>query len=46
MPKLSKSLTDAINAQIQGEIESAYLYLDMSTQCASQNLPGAELEHV
>ena len=41
MPKLSKSLTDAINAQIQDEIGSAYLYLDMSTQCASQNLPGA-----
>lgn len=40
MPKLSESLCEAINAQIQNEIASAYLYLDMSAQCATRTLKG------
>ena len=41
MPKLSKSLGDAMNAQVQNELASAYLYLAMSTACAVRNLKGS-----
>ena len=37
---LSKRLEDAINKQINVELWSAYLYLSMSTHCASEGLPG------
>ena len=37
---LSKKLEDAINAQIQAELYSAYLYLSMSTYFESINLTG------
>ena len=40
MPKLSKSLADAINAQVQNELAGAYLYLAMSAECSIQNLKG------
>ncbi len=40
MPKLSKSLADAINAQVQNELAAAYLYLAMSAECSIQNLKG------
>jgi ferritin len=41
MPKLSKSLCDAMNTQVQNELASAYLYLAMSAGCAAQNLKGS-----
>jgi len=41
MPKLSKSLCDAMNTQVQNELASAYLYLAMSAGCAEQNLKGS-----
>jgi len=41
MPKLSKSLCDAMNVQVQNELASAYLYLAMSAGCAAQNLKGS-----
>jgi len=41
MPKLSKSLCDAMNTQVLNELASAYLYLAMSTGCAAQNLKGS-----
>ena len=41
MPRLSKSLCDAINEQIGNEMSSAYLYLGLSTQCAARNLKGS-----
>jgi len=41
MPKLSKSLCDAMNVQVQNELASAYLYLAMSAGCAAQNLRGS-----
>jgi ferritin len=37
---LSTTLQDGINKQIQHEIQSAYLYLAMSSYCESINLPG------
>jgi len=40
MPQLSASLCDAIHVQIQNEIASAYLYLEMAARCAAQNLKG------
>jgi ferritin len=41
MPKLSKSLCDAMNVQVQNELASAYLYLAMSSGCAAKNLRGS-----
>lgn len=41
MPTLSKSISDALNAQIALELSSAHLYLSMSAYSASQSLPGA-----
>ena len=40
MPKLSKSMSKALNEQIQNEISSAYLYLAMAAECSSRNLKG------
>ena len=37
---IGKKMADAINAQIQAELYSAYLYLSMSADCAAKNLPG------
>ena len=37
---LSKTMEDALNAQIQKEIASSYLYLAMAAYCEKQNLPG------
>jgi ferritin len=37
---LSAALQTAINDQIKHEINSAYLYLGMSSYCESMNLPG------
>jgi len=37
---ISKKLVDAINAQIQAEFYSAYLYLSMSADCEGKNLKG------
>lgn len=37
---LSKKLQDAMNDQIQRELESAYIYLSMAAYCDSINLPG------
>jgi ferritin len=37
---LSPTLTDAINDQIAFEIDSAYLYLAMSSYCETRNLQG------
>lgn len=41
MPTISKSINDALNAQIALELSSAHLYLSMSAYTASQDLPGA-----
>lgn len=38
--ELSKKMQDAINAQIQAELYSAYLYLAMSAYCEDVNMPG------
>lgn len=38
--KLSKKMQDAINAQIQAELYSSYLYLAMSAYCEDINMPG------
>ncbi len=38
--KLSKKLHDAINAQINAELWSAYLYLSMATDFEAKGLPG------
>jgi ferritin len=38
---ISKTMQDAINAQINNELYSAYLYLSMSAYFESQNLPGS-----
>jgi ferritin len=55
MPRISKSLQDALNDQVNRELESAYVYLAMSSWADEQNLNGAhswlrlqweeELEH-
>ena len=37
---ISKKLQDAINAQVQAEFYSAYLYLSMSVYSATKNLKG------
>jgi ferritin len=41
MPDLSKALNDAMNEQVEKELASAYLYLEMSIQVAENNLKGA-----
>jgi ferritin len=41
MTMLSKTIQDALNAQINHELYSAYLYLSMSAYFESQNLPGS-----
>ena len=41
MPALSKSINDALNAQIALELSSAHIYLSMSAYSTAQNLPGA-----
>ncbi len=41
MPTLSKSINDALNAQIALELSSAHIYLSMSAYSAAQSLPGA-----
>lgn len=38
---LSKPIQDAINAQINAELSSAYLYLSMSAHFEAANLPGS-----
>ena len=53
---ISKTMQDAINAQIQAEYYSSYLYLSMAAYCDSINMPGyahwmraqarEEMEHV
>ena len=37
---MTKKMEDAVNAQLQREIYSAYLYLSMSAYCESINLKG------
>ena len=37
---ISKTMQDAINAQIQAEYYSSYLYLAMSAYCEEVNMPG------
>ena len=37
---LNKKIEDAINAQINAELWSAYLYLSMATQCHELGQPG------
>jgi ferritin len=41
MGDLSTTMADALNNQIQREIESAYIYLSMSLHCESVNLKGS-----
>jgi len=41
MPKITKPIADALNQQINRELESAYVYLAMSTWADEQNLRGA-----
>ncbi len=38
--ELSQKMQNAINAQIQAELYSAYLYLAMSAYCEDINMPG------
>ena len=38
---ISQTMQDAINAQINAELYSAYLYLSMSAYCESINMAGA-----
>jgi len=38
---LSKKLQDGLNAQINAEVASAYIYLSMSAYFEAQNLPGS-----
>ncbi len=40
---LSKTIANAINEQIKGELYSAYLYLSMSSYCESVNFKGFAL---
>lgn len=42
MPRISQTLQDALNEQINRELESAYVYLAMSAWADEQNLQGAE----
>jgi ferritin len=41
MPKITKSVANLLNSQINRELESAYVYLGMSAWADAQNLPGA-----
>ena len=41
MPKITKPISDALNDQINRELESGYLYLAMSAWADGENLPGA-----
>jgi len=41
MPKITKPLSDALNDQINRELESAYVYLAMSAWADGKNLRGA-----
>jgi ferritin len=41
MPRISKTIQDAINEQINRELSSAYVYLAMSAWADEQNLNGA-----
>lgn len=41
MPKITKSVTNLLNDQINRELESAYVYLGMSAWADGQNLSGA-----
>ncbi|NOZ81251.1 MAG: ferritin [DPANN group archaeon] len=38
--KISKSMQDAISAQINAEFQSAYMYLGMAASLEEQNFPG------
>ena len=42
MPRISQTLQDALNDQINRELASAYVYLAMSAWADEQNLNGAE----
>ena len=42
MPRISQTLQDALNGQINRELASAYVYLAMSAWADEQNLNGAE----
>lgn len=42
MPRISQTIQDALNEQINRELASAYVYLAMSAWADEQNLPGAE----
>lgn len=37
---ISDKIFDSLNAQVNKEMASAYLYLAMSAQCSDQNWPG------
>lgn len=37
---LNKKVEEAMNAQLQKELQSAYVYLGMSAWCETQSLPG------
>jgi ferritin len=37
---LNKKVEEAMNVQLQKELQSAYVYLGMSAYCESQSLPG------
>jgi ferritin len=41
MPKITKPIADALNEQVNRELESAYVYLAMSAWADEQNLSGA-----
>ena len=41
MPRISQTIQDALNEQINRELESAYVYLAMSAWADEQNLNGA-----
>ncbi len=41
MPRITKPISDALNEQINRELESGYVYLAMSAWADSENLPGA-----
>jgi ferritin len=42
MPRISQTLQDALNEQVNRELASAYVYLAMSAWADEQNLNGAE----
>ena len=41
MPRITKPISDALNEQINRELESGYVYLAMSAWADRENLPGA-----